>query len=124
MNSLRRRQKGNVYLPKFKVTYGIKSLKNSLRNLGMVNAFTAQADFRNMVIGRRAHISDVLHKAVIDLNEKGTTAAAVTVVRMGATMAIREEIFNFNANRPFMYFIVDNRTKLILFMGTLYNPRG
>jgi serine protease inhibitor len=102
----------SVKLPKFKMTYGTKRLKTVLRTLGMNQAFNAaQADFSG-ITAEPVWVDDVLHKAVIDLNEQGTVAAAATVVIVETS--IRE---NFCADRPFVFFIVDDATSSILFMG-------
>jgi serine protease inhibitor len=102
----------HVYVPKFKMTYGVKSLKDMLQIMGIKQAFAAgQADFSG-ISPQPFWVDDVLHKAVIDVNEQGTVAAAATVV-VGVT-AIQE---SFRADRPFVFLIVDDRTGSILFMG-------
>jgi serine protease inhibitor len=108
--SLATRDNFSVHLPKFKMAYGVKSLVDTLKRLGMTKAFNGEADFSG--IAASLSVADVLHKAVIDLNEQGTEAAAATVVVLEA--AIQD---NFNANRPFVFLIVDDTTGSILFMG-------
>jgi len=68
-------------------------------------------------------ISEVKHKAVVDVNEEGTEAAAVTSVEIKVTSveALRDR-FSFVADRPFFFVIRDDATGTILFMGTLYDP--
>ena len=103
-----------LQLPKFKMEYGIKELNKSLTSLGMGEAFTDSANFSG--IAEDIFISKIMHKAVIDVNEKGTEAAAVTVGEIVATSA-RSEPVTFIANRPFVYIITDNDDGNILFMG-------
>lgn len=103
----------NLQLPKFKMEYGIKELKKSLSELGMGEIFTEAADFSG--IAKNLFINKVLHKAVVDVNEEGTEAAAVTVGEITTTSA-REPI-SFIANRPFIFIITDNEEGNILFMG-------
>lgn len=103
----------NLQIPKFKMEYGVKELKKSLAELGMGEIFTENADFSG--IADNLFINRVLHKAVIDVNEEGTEAAAVTVGEC-ATTAIREPV-SFIANRPFIFIITDNEEGNILFMG-------
>lgn len=103
----------NLKLPKFKLEYGIKSLNNSLKSLGMEKAFS-NADFSG--IREDIFISDVLHKAVIEVNEEGSEAAAATVVAMPASAAPMEPK-TFIADRPFIFLITDDTTGTILFMG-------
>ena len=118
-------RKGEVIIPKFKFEYGA-SLKNTLSTMGMGIAFDrASADFRKMVDmrGVNAFIGDVVHKAFIDVNERGTEAAASTAVRVGLTaVRVQPEPFTFKADRPFFFVIRDNRSGLILFAGSIFDP--
>jgi len=110
----------NLQLPKFKMEYGIKELKKSLSELGMGEIFTDSADFSG--IAKDLFINKVMHKAIIDVNEEGTEAAAVTVGEI-TTTSVREPI-SFIANRPFIFVITDNEEGNILFMGKkLYGDR-
>ncbi len=109
----------NLKMPKFEIEYGIKDLLPSLTNLGMGIAFTGNADFSGM--HPDLYISKVDHKAVIEVNEKGSEAAAVTVVEMSLTSAPADPK-EFTADRPFFFVISDDRTGSILFMGKVANP--
>lgn len=102
-------------IPRFKLEYGIKSLNDSLITLGMGEAFSGQADFSGIREG--LYINRVLHKAVIEVNEKGSEAAAATVVEMKETAYV--EPITFTADRPFMFIIAEEETGTILFMGKL-----
>jgi len=104
-------------LPKFKVEYGVKKLKDSLRSLGMQIPFTGSADFSGICEERNLYIDDVLHKAVIEVNEEGSEAAAVTVVIIRDSAV--HEPNEFNANRPFMFVIEEVEHGTILFMGKI-----
>ncbi len=109
-------------MPKFKLEYE-KTLNNPLQSLGMSIAFApGSADFSRMAdletLGRNLYIGEVLHKAVVEVNEEGTEAAAVTSVGIRATSAPPA----FIANRPFFFAIRDNETKTVLFMGTVVDP--
>ena len=103
-----------VGIPRYKVEYGIKNLNDVLKKMGMASAFEADADFSNIREG--LFISRVLHKAVIEVNEEGSEAAAVTVVEM-LESAEMEEPTRFVADRPFVFAIRDEATGTILFMG-------
>lgn len=109
----------NLKMPKFKIEYGIKDLLPSLTNLGMGIAFTDNADFNGM--HPDLFISKVDHKAVIEVNEKGSEAAAATVVEMSLTSAPADPI-EFIVDSPFFFVISDDRTGSILFMGKVTNP--
>ena len=101
-------------IPKFKMEYGIKMLNDTLVGMGMEKAFGGEADFSG--IRDDLFISSVLHKAVIEVNEKGSEAAAATVVEMTES-AEAEDPPMFVADRPFLFMIADDIHGDILFMG-------
>lgn len=113
-----------VMIPKFKYGYS-KSLRDILPALGMEKAFDPlNADFSrindlSVEDANPLYIDDVLHKTKIEVTEKGTKAAAVTAVMMGAGAAydprVRREI-HIELNRPFVYMIVD-KNNVPLFIG-------
>jgi serine protease inhibitor len=105
-----------LQLPRFKLEYGIKNLNQSLTSLGMGEAFTAKADFSG--IRQEVCISRVLHKAIIEVNEEGSEAAAATAVEMQVSAAV--EPLAFIADRPFLFLIAEEETGTILFMGKFY----
>ncbi|XP_059168240.1 antichymotrypsin-2-like [Physella acuta] len=104
-----------VDIPKF-TTETTLDLKQPLIELGMVEAFGPGADFRDISSGSLS-ISDVLHKAKIEVKEIGVTAAAATVLQANTRMLGRQPQAIFVANHPFLYFLRDRRTGLILFQG-------
>jgi serpin B len=108
-----------VRFPKFKFTSGSISLVEAFRALGMVDAFTNAADFSGIFGSRDIHVSDVIHKAFISVDEKGTEAAAATAVIFD-----RNSISNpsFIADRPFLFIIRDRLNGVILFMGRILDP--
>ncbi len=111
----------NIHMPRFKMEYGIKLLNTTLSSLGMGIAFGPEADFSG--IAPDIFISRVLHKAVIEVNEKGSEAAAVTVVEMVESAMIEEpELIEFIVDRPFFFVISDDRSGSILFMGKVVEP--
>ncbi len=116
-DSISKRDEVLLQLPRFKLEYGIKNLNNSLTALGMGDAFTDKADFSG--IRSNICISRVLHKAVIEVNEEGSEAAAATAVEMKVT-AVPAQPLSFIADRPFLFVIADDETGTILFMGKLY----
>lgn len=121
--SLRQREV-NLALPKFKLTSQFQ-LSSELKALGMTTAFSDRADFSRMAVGEPLRISEVLHKAFVDVNEQGTEAAAATAVMIEATAApVRQEPVEFRADHPFVFLLRDNRTGAILFLGRVVDPRG
>ena len=108
-----------LQIPKFKLEYGIKNLNDSLQSIGLGEAFSDKADFSGIREG--VYINRVLHKAVIEVNEEGSEAAAATVVEM-KEVAARQPI-TFIADKPFMFIIADGTTGTILFMGKLLSVK-
>jgi serpin B len=117
--------KGNmteVLLPKFKIESSFP-LKMPLRALGLSGAFAPGADFSGISAEPGFALSEVLHKTFVDVNEKGTEAAAVTMP-MAAGSAPPKKNVEFKADRPFLFVIRDLPTKTTLFMGRVADPRG
>ena len=112
-----------LFLPRFRITWGSFSLVKALQSLGMVDAFSSScADFSGMD-GRPdwLYITDVLHKAFVDVNEEGTEAAAATAVVVGARSVAAPPVV-FRADRPFLFIIQEKSTGSILFMGRVSDP--
>jgi serine protease inhibitor len=110
-----------VVLPKFKLEFE-KQLNESLKALGMEPAFDPLvADFSRMHLDARElqlHISEVRQKAFVEVDEKGTQAAAATSVSVGPTSAPP----GFTADRPFLFVIRERLSGTILFTGLVYDP--
>jgi serpin B len=109
----------NVYFPKF--TFETKYfMKDMLIDMGMVDAFSNNADFSGMDGTEELLIDNVIHQAFVEVDEKGTEAAAATAV-----MVISESVSDykeFRANQPFIFIIQDRETGMILFMGEVEDP--
>ena len=106
-------------IPKFKLE-GSYSLENSLQGLGLVNTFTSNTSFSN-ISNEDFVLGQLKHKTFIEINEKKTEAASAT----GAWYAhgIKENKPKvFNADHPFVFMILDNETRMILFIGRYVNP--
>jgi serine protease inhibitor len=114
-----------VIIPKFKMTQQFE-LGSTLSAMGMPQAFSSSADFAGMTGHRDFAISDVIHKAYVDVNEEGTEAAAATAVTMRALAmpAPQAPPPIFRADHPFVFMIRDNRSGSILFMGRMADPRS
>lgn len=106
-------------LPKFSFDYRV-TMNAALAEMGMPLAFSAQqADFSNLGRSSRGniYIGEVLHKAFIEVDERGTKAGAVTKVEMRDEAYIETKIVTLD--RPFVFAIIDNATKLPLFLGAV-----
>jgi serpin B len=109
-----------VTIPKFKFAYE-KKINDVLEEMGLSVAFQpGLADFSNMIENVQLYISKVKHKTFIEVNEKGTEAAAVTSVEFEITSAGPTP--QFIANRPFLFVIREKYTNSILFMGRVEDP--
>lgn len=113
------KQQVSITFPKFKLEYST-NLNDPLINLGMPSAFSDNADFSKMVKNGGVCIDEVLHKSYLEVNEKGTEAAAVTSVEMKEAASPIMNIMN--VDRPFFFVIQDNESGIILFMGEVNSP--
>ena len=111
-------RKVHVQLPKFKIESAFK-LNHPLAHLGLTEMFSLNANFSRMFDSpERVHVDKVLHKTFIEVDETGTEAAAATAAIMRKTSALMMELPPyFIADRPFLYFIIDDVTGAILFAG-------
>jgi serpin B len=113
-------REGTVVLPKFKLEYGVE-LKQPLKALGMRTAF-GKADFSG-ISDRSLFVSAVRQRTFVEVNEEGTEAAAVTGVPMTRGIATEPpKPFQMIVDRPFLFLIEDKLTRMILFMGVVYDP--
>jgi len=112
-----------VYFPKFRVESEYQ-LSETLSAMGMPTAFIpGVADLSGMDGTRDLFISEVFHKAFIDVNEEGTEAAAATAVVVKLQMAaVGDNPPVFRADHPFIFLIRDNETGAILFLGRVSDP--
>ncbi len=109
-------------MPKFEFDSGF-SLKDTLTEMGMPIAFSGAADFSGMTGAPDLCISEVLHKAFVSVDEKGTEAAAATAVIMRETATPGQPV-EVTLDRPFIFLIRDIGTGAVLFVGRVVNPRA
>ncbi|XP_027028306.2 protein Z-dependent protease inhibitor [Tachysurus fulvidraco] len=112
-----KKKKLEVSLPKFTMEQSY-ALHTILPALGIRNVFKDTSNFKGISQEPGLKVSQVLHKAVIEVDEKGTTAAAATSV--GITPYSMPE--SFTVNRPFFFFIYHEATNSLLFMGRVIDP--
>ena len=122
----------DVFMPKFKLETNYE-MNRTLQAMGMVRAFKYAAEpngaqFDGMCASpdpeHKLYISKVLHKAFVEVNEKGTEAAAATAVLMPPPSRPLMVPFTptFRADQPFLFLIRDRQTGCILFLGRMMNP--
>jgi serine protease inhibitor len=115
---------GSVALPKFEMEYS-EELRQALSSLGLGIAFDPErAQFSRMIEAPHGlYIGGVLHKTFLEVDEEGSTAAAVTGIQMTTSAMMRpKEEFNLVFNRPFLTAIVDEKSGTILFLGIIGQP--
>lgn len=108
----------NLSIPRFTTTQSF-DLSGQLKSLGMKVAFDpGTADFSGMDGTTNLYVSNVFHKAFVQVDEEGTEAAAATAVSVVAA----DVALSFTANHPFIFLIRDNGSGAILFLGRIVDP--
>ena len=113
----------NAIMPEFKSDFGMQ-INDILKNLGVTDAFDpGKADFTGISKGPNdsLYISKVFHKTHIEVDRKGTKAAAVTAVEVDSAMPSEADFEEVICNRPYAYAIVDVKTMNPVFIGTVNN---
>ena len=106
----------HAVIPKFRSETS-KELTETLKSLGITDAFSQQADFSRMY--------EVVHKTFIDVNEQETKAAAATEIGIVETALITDDSEKYiSLDRPFLYMLVDCQNDIPLFLGTMYSPEN
>lgn len=109
-------------IPKFSFDTGME-LNQMLQDMGLTEAFGAQADFSALTDGKNeAYISEVVQKVKIGVAEDGTRAAAATKIELAEKAACIEPPQEVCFDHPFVYCILDTETAAPLFLGTVTNP--
>ena len=119
----------DVLLPKFEMT-GHLGVKAALMAMGVKAAFDKQlADFDKMIIKKvaasRIYISEIFQDVWIDVHEEGTEAAAATTTThfsLGCAAAAVPRVVEFHADHPFVFMMVHNQSRSVLFSGWVSNP--
>ena len=112
----------NTLMPEFKSDFEMP-LNDTLKNLGVTDAFDPnKADFTGIAKGSETlYISKVFHKTHIEVDRKGTKAAAVTTIEVDGAMPSEADFEEVFLNRPYAYAIVDVKTMNPVFIGTVNN---
>lgn len=112
-------------LPRFRDEYGVH-LKEAMQQLGIEKAFDPYAaDFTKMIPRGpdwQAYIGQIIHRAVMEVSEQGTVAAASTLLDMRAGSAPPTDRVQMEVNRPFMVAVVDDSTGAWVFAGAIQQP--
>ena len=123
----------SVSLPRFKYDFELEDFMTILKEMGIKDVFDpSKSDLTNIISQENLYkndstglyVSTAIHKTHIDLNEKGTKAAAITIFGIKNATAMHDEKGNksIEFNKPFVYIIRDKETKEILFFGVVKEP--
>ncbi|KAL0100192.1 hypothetical protein PUN28_019549 [Cardiocondyla obscurior] len=111
----------DVWIPRFKFEF-TSHLEKTLRQLGIRDIFDDTALLTGIAktrrISKHLRVSDIVHKCGIEVNENGTTAYAATEIQIGNKI----EEGTFHANHPFVFYIEDETTGTILYVGRVLDP--
>ncbi|MCB5251988.1 MAG: serpin family protein [Candidatus Cloacimonadaceae bacterium] len=127
-DALSRPMKVETYIPRFKMEHSLDKLAELFLSMGMRDAFhPAKADFSGIMkysASANLYISDIAHKAFLEIKEEGTEAAAATVVGMATTSMPppEPEMPVFRADKPFLCLILHKPDNTILFAGKVVKP--
>lgn len=121
LNSSFSNQKVIVGIPKFKLEQEFE-LNKTLKNMGMVKAFNASAEFESIGKIKPLYVGFVKQNTFASVDEEGTEAAAVTTIGMVATCGGCGPSV-FYCNKPFGLIISEKTSNTILFMGRIMNPK-
>jgi serpin B len=108
-------------MPKFKVK-AKSPLNSALKQMGMLSAFSNEADFSGITGEQNLKIDKVLHKAYLETDESGSEAAAATAVAMTLKSASPVSPFQFTLDHPFIFILKEKKYNGILFLGHIFSP--
>lgn len=112
----------SVYMPRFEIDFDYEDIMDELIDMGLTLPFDQNAaDFSRINPDEQLFISNVMHRAVIKVDEEGSEAAAVTVIEISRTSVGPVEL-SIRLDRPFLFFIRENSSNSILFMGKYAGP--
>lgn len=128
----KRVQVASLAVPRFRIEYGVTSMKGALEEMGVKAAWgppklvngKVEALFEQMTPDPEVFVSDVLHKVVIEVSEKGTKAAAASVAVVKTRSLSPTNEVEMIVDKPFLFAIRDTFTKSVLFLARVDNPRS
>jgi serpin B len=113
-------QEVEIFVPKWKFSFG-SPLKQLLTSMGMKSAFIpGMADLSGINGDKTLYVSEVVHRAFVDVDETGTEAAAATGAIVKSLSLQVTPVFR--ADHPFIFLIRHAPTRTILFLGRVVQP--
>lgn len=111
----------NLKLPRFSYSFDYSKFKDGLKEMGLNSMFSSSADFSNIISSEQVSVGEAVHKTFIELNEKGTKAAAVTYFSLEkSSIELEKREVDITFDRPFIYMI--KYKDEIVFFGVVYQP--
>lgn len=107
-------------MPKAKIETSLL-LNETLQSMGIKSAFTSAADFKGISEMGPLVLDQVKQKCYVEISEKGTEAAAVTVAQIRLTSARPSSYVKMTVDRPYIFFIVDTQNSNVMFAGRVMN---
>ena len=111
-----------VYMPKFRFSYE-KVLNDQLQSMGMIDAFNSSLANLSGISDASIFVSFVKQNTFVEVDEKGTEAAAVTTIGVEVT-SVPPQSKQFIIDKPFIFAIRERTTNALLFIGQIVNPLG
>ena len=115
----------NYQLPKYNYDFKYENIKKDLYDLGIKDVFGTDSNLKGISDELNLYVDEVVHKTHIEVEEKGTKAAAVTAITVknfSAAVDKDHEVINIDFDKPFVYIIRDRKYKNIWFFGVVYEP--
>lgn len=128
VQSMRSQKVAAIGLPRFRVSFGAKSVKTALQGMGLQTPWkSARPDqashFPLLSEDQTLYISDIVHRAVVEVTEEGTVAAAAGAMTISRRSASGPPMLRMIVDEPFLFAIRDIETGLILFLGKVDQPK-
>lgn len=109
-----------VILPKFKMEY-TRELTRDMMKMGIDELFSEKADLSGIREQKDIHVSLMMHKAVLEVDERGSEASVVSGVGIVSRRKPAEQMI-FWADHPFLFYIIDKEKNVVLFAGRVVEP--
>jgi serpin B len=95
------------------------NIKEQLSKLGISQVFTREADLSEIDVKKGLEVSKVIYKAVVEVKRSSEVATTIVLKHFSTSVDPKPKVHEFKADHPFIFFIRDNRTGMILFIGLI-----